>query len=246
MTEKISNPKETHTMQIHKAIIAGVLLVGMVLAAPYRVRAVETAEPNAPAAEHGTNGTGELKIMLNFQEAPLQTVLDYLSETAGLIIVSTEAVIDGRMTVISRQPITVDEAIKLINSVLKERDLTAVRTGKTLKIYTLSGARVAPIPVVKATDPNTVVPGDDLVTYVIPVGHVTASALRQNLMALVPEYATLEANDDSNTLIITDTTANIKRLMEIIQALDTHMATVAEIRVFRLVNADATLSLIHI
>ncbi len=247
MTEKHSNSKETSTMQIRRAIIAGVVLAGAGLLTPCSVRAVEMAEatdPNDPhmAAEDNanSNGTGNLKIMLNFQEAPLQTVLEYLSETAGLTIVSTEAIFDGRITVISRQPITVDKAVQLINSVLKESDLTAVRMGKTLKVYTLSEAKVAPIPVVRETDPNAVVPGDDLVTYVIPVGHVTASALRENLLALVPEYATLESNDDSNTLIITDTTANIRRLMQIIQALDTHMATVAEIRVFRLINADAT------
>ena len=247
MTEKDSNSKETTTMQIRRASIVGAMLAGVILLTPCRVRAAvaatpsETADPNAVAEGHANNnGTGSLKIMLNFQEAPLQTVLEYLSETAGLTIVSTEAIVDGRITVISRQPITVDEAVKLINTALKESDLTAVRTGRTLKIYTLSEARIAPIPVIRETDPNAVVPGDDLVTYVIPVGHVTASALRQNLMALVPEYATLESNDDSNTLIITDTTANIRRLMQIIQALDTHMATVAEIRVFRLVNADAT------
>jgi general secretion pathway protein D len=218
-------------MQIRKAIIVGAMLVGVLLLTPFRIRAEETTE---------ANGTGSLKIMLNFQDAPLKTVLEYLSETAGLTVVSTEALIDGRMTVISRQPLTVDEAVTLINSVLKERDLTTVRTGKTLKVYTLSAAKVANIPVLSGRDPATVVAGDDLVTYVVPVAHVTAAALRQNLLSLVPEYATLEANQDSNALIITDTTANIKRLMEIIQAMDTHMASVAEIRVFRLVNADAT------
>ncbi len=231
-------------MQIRRAIAVGVMLAGVVLLPPGRVRAAlagpagPTADANAPA--NGTNGTGSLKIMLNFQDAPLQTVLEYLSETAGLTIVSTETLIDGRMTVISRQPITVDEAVALINSVLKERDLTTVRVGKTLKVYTLSEAKMANIPVMTGRDPANVTAGDDLVTYVIPVGHVTASALRQNLLPLVPEYATLEANEDGNALIITDTTANIKRLMQIIQALDTHMSTVAEIRVFRLINADAT------
>ncbi|HPM85459.1 MAG TPA: secretin N-terminal domain-containing protein, partial [Candidatus Anammoximicrobium sp.] len=69
---------------------------------------------------------------------------------------------------------------------------------------------------------------------------MTASALKENLTPLVPAYASIEANEDGNALIVTDTAANIRRLMEIIQALDTHMSTVAEIRVFRLVNADAT------
>ncbi len=185
------------------------------------------------------NGTGDIKLMLNFQDAPLQTVLEYLSETAGLTIVSDMA-LDGRMTVISRQPITVDEAVGLINSVLSEMDLAAVRNGKTLKIVTLQQAKQMNIPVTEGSNPDALGDGEEIVTHVLPLRYVTAAALRQNLLSLVPEYATIEANEDGNALIITDTVANIKRLMKIVQALDTHMASVAEVRVFRLVNTDAT------
>jgi len=228
-------------MQVLKAIIVGATLAGAVLLAPGYISAQPTSSslPEAEPVEVVKNNAG-IKIKLNFQDAPLQTVLEYLSETAGLTVVSDEPLIDGRMTVISRQPISLDQAVSLINSILKEKGLTTVLTGKTLKVVTLENAKKENIPVLTGRDPDTIIPGDDVVTYVVPVSHVTASALKENLQALVPEYAGLEANEDGNALIITDTTANIKRLMEIIRALDTHMATVAEIRVFRLINTDAT------
>jgi general secretion pathway protein D len=185
-------------------------------------------------------GNGEMKLRLNFQDAPLQTVLEYLSENAGLTVVSDEPLIDGRMTVISRQPIPLSDAISLINSMLKERGLTSILNGKVLKVVTLESAKQESVPVFSGRDPEAVVPGDDIVTYVIPVSYVRADALRENLEGLIPEYASLEANEDGNALIVTDTLANIHRLMKIVTALDTHMAAVAEIRVFRLVNADAT------
>jgi len=178
------------------------------------------------------------KIALNFQEAPLRTVLEYLSETTGLVVVSDEPM-DGRMTVISKQPICLEEAISLINSVLKENNLAAVRTGRTLRIVTLQKAKTMNIPVTSGNDPDAIVPGDDMVTHVIPIRYADAVKLKENLQSLIPEYASLEANQDGNALIITDTTANIKRLMEIIRALDTHMAAVAEIKVFHLQSADA-------
>lgn len=185
---------------------------------------------------------GGMKIKLNFQDTPLQTVLEYLSETAGLTIVSDEPLTNTRMSVISRQPIVLDEALGLVNSILKEKGLTTVLTGKTLKVVTLANAKKENLRVLTGNDPNAVVAGDEVVTYVIPVAHVTATALKTNLEALRPEYASIEANEDGNALIITDTTANIKRLMQIVKALDTHMSSVAEIRVFRLVNADATVT----
>ncbi|MFH1716307.1 MAG: secretin N-terminal domain-containing protein [Planctomycetota bacterium] len=217
------------------------MLAGAVLLAPGRTPAQSTSgsPPVAEPIEVVQNGTG-IKLKLNFQDAPLQTVLEYLSEKAGLTVVSDQPVIDGRMTVISRQPITLDEAVSLINSVLKEKGLTTVLMGKTLKVVTLANAKKENIPVFTGRDPGAIIPGDNVVTYIVPVSHVTARALKDNLQTLIPEYAGLEANEDGNALIITDTTANIKRLMEIVVALDTHMATVAEIRVFRLINADAT------
>ncbi len=224
-----------------KSKIMVTILAGAILLIPSHSSAQLNSGSRQPAepVEVVQNGTG-LKIKLNFQDAPLQTVLEYLSEKAGLTVVSDEPVIDGRMTVISRQPITVDEAVSLINSVLKEKGLTTVLMGKTLKVVTLANAKKENIPVLTGRDPGAIVPGDNVVTYIVPVSHVTARALKENLQTLVPEYAGLEANEDGNALIITDTTANIKRLMEIVMALDTHMATVAEIRVFRLINASAT------
>jgi general secretion pathway protein D len=193
--------------------------------------------PIEPVEVVKTNG--DLKIKLNFQDTPLQAVLEYLSETAGLTVVSTEALIDGRMTVISRQPIPLQEAVTLINSILKEKGFTTVLTGKVLKVVTVAKAKTESLPVFSGRDPNAVVPSDDIVTFVIPVRYVTANALKENLLTLIPEHASLEANEDGNSLIITDTMANIQRLMKIVAALDTHMASVSEIRVFRLTNADA-------
>ncbi len=230
-------------MRLFRIIVIGLVSAVAPICMPGDTAAQESSGSPPPAKTEPievVKTNGDTKIKLNFQDTLLQTVLEYLSETAGLTIVSDEPLSTTRMTVISRQPITLDEAVALINSILKEKGLTTVRTAKTLKVVALSGAVKENIPVLTGNDPEAVVAGDDVVTYVIPVSHVTATALKQNLEALRPEYASIEANEDSNTLIITDTTANIKRLMKIIAALDKHMSSVAEIRVFPLKRADAT------
>lgn len=228
-------------MQILRMTLVGAIWAGVLLLTPSHGGA-QPASESPPATEpvEIVQSNGDVQLKLNFQDTPLQAVLEYLSEKAGLTVISDEPISDSRMTVISRQPISLDHAVSLINSILKERGLTTILVGKTLKVVTLAGAKQETVPVLTGRDPKAVVPSDNIVTYVVPVSHVTAGALRENLSALVPAYASIEANEDGNALIITDTAANIKRLMEIIQALDTHMSNVAEIRVFRLTNADAT------
>lgn len=228
-------------MQIVRMILVGAVLAGVLLLTPGPGGAQPPSEASgATEPVEVVPSNGDVKIKLNFQDTPLQAVLEYLSEKAGLTVISEEPISNGRMTVISRQPISLDHALSLINSILKERDLTTILVGKTLKVVSLTNAKQETVPVRTGRDPNAVMPSDNVITYVIPVSHVTATALKENLTPLVPSYASIEANEDGNALIVTDTAANIRRLMEIIQALDTHMSTVAEIRVFRLVNADAT------
>lgn len=180
----------------------------------------------------------EKGILLNFRNTPVETVLGYLSEVAGLVVVS-EADLKDRITVISRKPLELEEAISLINTILKEHGYTAIRTGRTLKIALLSEAKKMSIPVRSGSNPNEITPSDDVITYIVPVKYANAVNLKDNLSSLISKDADFTANGDTNTLIITDTAANIRRLVEIVNAIDTHMAAVAEIRVFHLEYADA-------
>lgn len=178
-------------------------------------------------------------ILLNFSEASLDAVLDFLSEVAGFVVIKDVAV-EGRVSVISRQPLSPDEAVSLLNAVLKERGYAAVRTGRTLKVVPLSEAKQANVPVRAGNDPSVIEATDRIVTQVIPLRFVDAVKLKDDLASLIPAYADLSANASSNALILTDTEANIRRIVEIVQSLDTHLSAVTDVRVFQLEYASAT------
>jgi general secretion pathway protein D len=177
--------------------------------------------------------------MLNFKDATVDSVLEYLSEATGLAVIR-EVAVEGRVTVFSLQPLSVDEAVSLLSSVLKEKGYAAIRMGRTLKVVTLEEAKKSSIPVRAGGDPTLIEATDEVITQVIPVRFADAVRLRQDLAPLIPSYAELAANQSTNSLILTDTGANVRRIAEIVRALDTHMATVAEVKVFQLANASAT------
>jgi len=192
----------------------------------------------AVAREESITFDSNQKITLNFRDAQVTDVLEYISKTVGLVIVS-DMPIEGRITVISEQPLDVDSAINLINTIIKEKEYAAIRVGQTLKIVALGSAKQMSIPVHSGSDPDKIIAGDEVVTHIIPIRYVDATKLKDNLAPLIPEYAELSANQASNSLILTDTTANIKRMVQIVQSLDTQMAAIAEVRVFHLVYAEA-------
>ena len=181
----------------------------------------------------------EETIRFNFRDAPLDSILEYLSEVAGLAVVR-ETTVEGRITLMSRQPLTVAEAVSLLNVALKEKGYAAISMGRTLKIVPLADAKKRNIPVRSGNNPADIEPTDMVVTQIIPIRYVNVVQLKQDLMPLLPAYAELAANVSSNSLILTDTEANIRRIVEIVRALDTAVSTVAEIRVFQLKYANAS------
>ena len=193
----------------------------------------EAEEANAPAAQAAD------AIRLNFKDAPLDAVLQHLSEVAGISVV-TDAPTEGRITLISKQPISLDGALALLDSALKDKGYATVRMGQTLKIVPLTEAKKASIPVHSGSEPEQITPSDQLITQVIPLQSVDAVKLKDSLKALVPDYADLSADASSNALILTDTAANVRRIVQIVSALDASKATVSEVKVFALKYADAT------
>jgi len=207
--------------------------------APAEAPAAAPAEKPAPAEVPAPTPNASGGIVLNFKDASLDAVLNYLSEAAGFVVVSDVAM-DGRVSVVSRQPLNADEAVELLNTVLKDKGYAALRAGRTLKIVPLSDAKKANVPVRSGNDPKAIEPSDRLVTQVIPLRFVDAVKLKQDIASLVPSYADLSANASSNALILTDTEANVRRIVEIVSALDTHLAAVADVKVFQLKYANAT------
>jgi type II secretory pathway component GspD/PulD (secretin) len=169
---------------------------------------------------------------------PLDMVLSYLSDAAGFIVV-LETEVRGKVDVWSNQPLTREEAIDLLNTVLNKNGYAAIRQGRTLKIVSRDDAKTKDIPVRSGADPEAIQKSDEMVTQIIPVHYANALQLVQNLTPLLATYATLSANESGNALVLTGTQTDVRRMVEIVKALDTAISSVATIRVFPLRFADA-------
>lgn len=166
-------------------------------------------------------------------------VLNYLSDAAGFIIV-LDTTVHGNVSVISDHPMTRDEAVNLLNSVLNQNGYAAIRDGRTLTIMDKNDAKTRNIPVKSASDPSDIPDNDEIATYIIPLRFVAAKQLVTDLSAFVSPQATIVANDAGNSIVITDTQANIRHLDEIIRAIDNSAQGETEIRVFHLEHANPT------
>jgi len=183
----------------------------------------------------GTNGG----LRLNFRGVPLEMVLNYLSDAAGFIIV-LDAQPRGKVDVWSNTPLSRDEAVDLLNSVLNKNGLASIRNGRTLTIVNKDEAKTKNIPVKQGSNPEGITNNDEIVTQIIPVRFVEVSQLIKDLQPLVATATTMTANEAGNSIVMTDTQSNIRRVAEIIQAIDLGAEDMTEVEVFRLQYADPT------
>ena len=193
-----------------------------------------TAEPEAPSMEPLPDGA----LRMNFRGAPLNLVLDYLSDAAGFII-NKETEVRGTVDVWSKEPVSKEESVQLLNSVLKKNGYAVTRNGRILTIVSLDSAKTADLEVVTGSDPEGVERSDEVVTQIIPVRYASATQLMNNLQVLLPTTASLSVNESANSLILVASKTDIRRMLRIVTALDTSIASVTSIKVFPLRYADA-------
>ena len=189
----------------------------------------------APPAQAGTNIND---LNLNFNRAPLDMVLNYLSDAAGFIIVQDTRV-NGTVTV-SGKHLTRDEAVNMLNAVLNKNGYAAIRDGRTLTIVDKNDAKTRDIPVNTGNNPDLIPKDAQIVTQIIPIRFVEARQLVSDLSSFVSPQATVVANEAGNSIVITDTQANIHHLMQIIRAIDNSAEAETEIQVFPLKYASPT------
>jgi general secretion pathway protein D len=108
-----------------------------------------------------------------------------------------------------------------------------------LKVNSIDKTKRANVPVHTGSDPKEIADTDELITQVIPLKGADAMQLKQDLTPLMSADADFTANASSNALIITDTSSNIRRIVEIVASLDTSVADAAEVKVFQLQYANA-------
>jgi len=154
-------------------------------------------------------------ITLNLKQADIRAFISTVSKFTGKNFVIDPRV-KAKITVVSSKTMSESEVYEVFLSVLQVHGYAAVPVGNIIKIVPEVNAKQGPLPVVRDGSYS----GDELITKVITLDHVPAAQLVPILRPLVPQQGHLAAYNPTNTLIITDHAANIKRLIQIIRNID--------------------------
>ncbi|MGE4233791.1 MAG: type II secretion system secretin GspD [Bacteriovoracia bacterium] len=125
--------------------------------------------------------------------------------------------VKGRISVVSNAPITVGDAWRAFLTALDVNNYSLIPSGKYYRIARQRDAKDKQI----KTYSGAFTPDNDMyITRVIPLKYINAEEVRRVFSNFMPPNTRIIAYEATNTLIITDTGSNIKRVTDMLSILD--------------------------
>ena len=208
-------------------------------AAPAADASAASAEGTLAAegqAETGSEGEGEDgSSFLNVKDMEIAALVKLISKRTQRNYILDSSV-KGKVTVLQETPVSMEEALKIFDSVLLLKGFTTVPVGNNVwKIIPAKDARQTTIPLLYEEGRN---PTDVLVTRLVRLKHTDATELQQVMSQFVSKEGLLNAFAGTNSLIMIDSAANIKRLAELVKELDVPAAD-QDITIIPVLHAEA-------
>ena len=171
--------------------------------------------------------------VINLRDADISLLVEQISEITGRTLVLDPGLV-GEVTVVSAEALDKEGVWSLFQSILRVRGFVAVQAGSIWQVIPEAEARTASGP---NLGEEVIVGSQDFVTEMLRLNRLPSAEAVRVLRPLVAESGYIEAVEDPNGVVITDTRANVDRIMAIARSFDGDALVRSEVLRFR--SADA-------
>lgn len=159
----------------------------------------------------------EQYVSIDFNDVDINVFVKFISELTGRNFVVDRRV-KGKVTIISPSKISVAEAYRVFESILEVHGYTAVKAGKVYKIIPLIDARSKSVET--RLKEESLFPEDRVVTQIIPLRYAEPDEVKRLLTPLVSKSSVILSYPPTNTIVVTDVSSNVDRLLKILEVVD--------------------------
>ncbi len=183
-----------------------------------------TSSSNSSSATGSSSSRGNVastptlspdKVVLNFENADIQTVIKAISQLSGKNFVIDPRV-KGTVNIVSDKPISKVDSYKVLESALRMQGFATVEADGVIKVLPETDAKTYGM---KTDDNSKNQQGDQVITKIFVIQHGSAMQLANSLRPLIAPNNSISVYPNSNALIITDYSSNIARIGKIINKL---------------------------
>ena len=170
----------------------------------------------AQAAAGKTNPakSGSAQVTLNLQDVDIRVLINTVAEVSGKNFV-VDPRVKGKVSVISGASLDPAELYDVFLSILEVHNFATVDSGSVIKILPSNLIKQRPTPFGPTLKPN-----DTQITQIIQLKYAPVQDLVPIIRPLIPPSSHFAPHVPSNSVVLTDTAANIQRVMKIIKRID--------------------------
>ncbi len=175
------------------------------------------------------------RFKIDFVEQDINDVVKYFAEISCRNFILGDE-LSGKVTIISHKEVPFWSAYAAFESALEVSGYTTVQVGDSYKIVATSKASQHPL---KVYEGDSIPYSDTFVTQIFQLDNVSVGDISTVAKDLGGGQAKILAYAPTNTLIVTDSAVNIRRMWKVVSQLDV-AAPRAELEIVQIEHAEAT------
>ena len=218
-----------------KQIVYGLTAALILLAPSLRAQMPPGMAPAAiPAAQQKAP---EKLFSQSFADTPLEMLVDFYNEWTGRTLI-IQADLSPKIT-LKFSKLTKDEAMQAIETVLSMNGVALVPMGeKFLKVVPIANARQEGMEIRPFDEETEYTASDQLISQIVPLRYVVFSDVQDVIQHLIHGYGKVISMDRINSVLVTDTSANVARIVEVLAMIDQPLEKI-EPRIYQLKYATS-------
>src|SRR5512137_1648581 len=186
---------------------------------PARADVVPAGQAGGSARASGACEPMEGKFLLAFNKAEILDLLEQASRWTCRNFAYTEEVVRGKITLLSKTPVTPEEAYAAFLAALNTNGIAMYQTGKYWKLVRIADAKKVPIPTLLGDDTDIPLL-EQPITKLFRLRYVDPDQLRAVLGNFTsPQGADIQTIPP-DVLLVTDIALNVRRIEKLLEALD--------------------------
>lgn len=158
----------------------------------------------------------EMLDTFDYPSIEIKDLVEVIAELTGKRFIMSDKV-SGKVTISSKDPISVAQAYKVFLTALQMNELTVIRSGKFLKIIK---AREAIKQSVETYTGSYFPDSDQMIIKIVKLKYIPAAELVKSLRSLYSKDGEVKEYEPTNSLIISDWGSNVEKIIRIINELD--------------------------
>ncbi|MEW6002270.1 MAG: secretin N-terminal domain-containing protein [Nitrospirota bacterium] len=187
-------------------------------------------QPSPPPAKPPVAKKGE--VSFNFDDADIYSVIQTIFGDVLRVNYIVDPTVKGRVTFRSVAPIAKEDVLPLMEVILRLNGIGIVEEGGLYRIVPIADIPKEPAPVGIGRDPERVEIKGKALLQVVPIFYIQSSEMVRILTPFLSKNAVIVDVPKINYIVIVDTDANVKRLLQLVEVFDSEQLKKVTPKVF--------------